>query len=94
MRVGHEQAWDSQSASVDKSGNFEMEGLFKGQVDLSIEPRDWRLSTVNRSIDLWNGYRMSGLLQTDKDDLLLVIEERQFNYNGYSGANGQLPTPN
>jgi protocatechuate 3,4-dioxygenase beta subunit len=91
VRVGYESAWDSQSAPVDAEGRFELDGLSKGPVEVSIDQRNWRLSGANRSLDIWNPWHLTGLLEQDKQDLLLVIEkgDRQFNFD--SSSNGQLP---
>jgi protocatechuate 3,4-dioxygenase beta subunit len=91
--LGYANTWDSQTATVDAEGRFAFEGLFKGELDMSLDPRNWQLTSANRSLDLWNPWRMSGRLEQDKDDLLLITEkgEVQYNYSGSSG-NGQLPS--
>jgi protocatechuate 3,4-dioxygenase beta subunit len=90
VRVGHDSAWDSQSAAVGDAGEFTLDGISKGRIEVSLNSRDWRLSGVNRSLDLWNPGGMTGLLEEDKTDLLLVIEKGQVRFSGGSG-NGQLP---
>ena len=94
LRASNDKVWSSQVtgvAEVGESGRFEFNGLFSGPLSLSLEPRNWRLSGANRSLDLLNGWRMVGLLESDKDNLLLVIEKGEYNYNSGSSVNGQLP---
>jgi len=81
---------DGQNTKPGKSGTFEFIGLTPGSVDVNLQKDKWRLSAVNRSLDNWNSFELSGLLQNDKDDLLLVIEpgERDYNNNNFGG---QLP---
>jgi protocatechuate 3,4-dioxygenase beta subunit len=78
-------------ATVDDAGRFEFNGLFSGSLALSLDTRNWKLSNANRSLDLLNGWRMVGLLEADKSDLLLIIEKGQYDYSSGSIANGQLP---
>ena len=82
--------WDSQSIKADKDGNFELTGLVSGKVEVNVQTDKWKFSSVNRSLDNWNGYELTGLLQQDKDDLLLVVEPGPREYNNNS-MGGQLP---
>jgi len=85
-------AWDSQLIKVDQDGRFEFTGLHRGLVDMSLDARDWQVAPINRSLDDINPWRLSGLLEQDKTDLLLVIENKPRDYNYRSSmANGQLP---
>jgi hypothetical protein len=92
IRVSSEQAWDSETASVDKEGHFALNNLYPGQLTVGLENRDWHLTAVNRSLDVHNPFRLTGLLETNKDDLVVVIQKGQSQYN-YSGGmgNGNLP---
>jgi uncharacterized GH25 family protein len=93
VRIGYEKAWDSQAVDVDSAGNFILEGLSKGEINLSIEANDWRLASKNRSMDIWNPWWLTGIMEKDKDDLLVVIEKGERNYNhAGSMGNGQLPS--
>jgi hypothetical protein len=92
VRVGYDTAWDSQSAPVDDKGQFELDGLPHGQVEVSLNQRGWRLAAVNRSLDIWNSRQLTGLLEEDKHDLLLVIEKGDMQYNYGASGNGQLPS--
>lgn len=93
VRVGYEDAWDSQSVPVDKDGHFKLDGLSAHLVQVSLDIRGWHLSTTNRSLDNWNPFELTGVLEDNKDDLLLVIEKGNYQYNYYGGTgNGQLPT--
>jgi hypothetical protein len=91
VRVGYDSAWDSQESGVDEAGAFTLDGLSKGQIEVSLDQRNWRLAGVNRSLDLWNSWQLSGLLEEDKTDLLLVIEKGEVQYNYGGMVNGQLP---
>ncbi|EEF59349.1 hypothetical protein [Pedosphaera parvula] len=91
VRIGYDKAWDSQEVNVDGEGRFVFEGLSKAEVNLSIESGGWRLASKNRSMDIWNSWRLTGLMEKDKDDLLLIIEKGQPNYNSGNSGNGQLP---
>ncbi|MDB6125720.1 MAG: hypothetical protein JWQ71_4713 [Pedosphaera sp.] len=90
VRASNNNAWDSQAVSVDAEGHFKLDGLAKGQLEISADQSGWRLAIKNRSLDVWNPWYLSGLLEKDKDDLLLVIEKGERNYNSGS-SNGQLP---
>lgn len=91
VRVGYDSAWDSQTAAVDETGAFTLEGISKGKIEVSVSQRNWRLAGVNRSLDLWNSWQLTGLLEEDKTDLLLVIEKGETQYNASASGNGQLP---
>ncbi len=91
IRAGNDKVWDSQLAKVNDAGEFELTGLCPGELEVSLDSRNWRLASANRSMDIWNGWRLTGLLEQDKADLLLVIEKGQFDYNASGMANGQLP---
>ena len=82
--------WDSQTAKANTNGNFEFTGLVPGQVNVSVRQNKWRLSGLNRSLDDWGNQQLAGLLQQDKDDLLIVIEPGERDYN-YNNSGGQLP---
>lgn len=92
VRVDYDTAWDSASAPVDDKGRFELDGLSKGQVEVSLDQRNWRPAGVNRSLDIWNPWQLTGLLEEDKDDLLLVIEKGEAHFFGGAMGNGQLPS--
>ena len=93
VRVGYDSAWDSQEAAVDGTGGFTLDGLSKGQIEVSLSQRNWQLAGVNRSLDVWNSWQLTGLLEEDKTDLLLVIEKGEARYYSGSAGNGQLPQP-
>jgi protocatechuate 3,4-dioxygenase beta subunit len=86
-----ENAWESQTVNVDAEGRFALEGLPKGLITLSMSQRDWRLASINRSLDLYGGHQLTGLLTEDKSDLLVVIEKGRMQPYGGSMGNGQLP---
>ncbi len=94
LRVGNDRAWDSLVVAVKQAGEFECDGLYPGQWNVSIDQQNWHLSGVNRSMDMWNGWQLTGLLEQDKDDLLLIIEQGKYEYySSGSSGNGQLPSP-
>jgi uncharacterized GH25 family protein len=92
IRAGYDTAWDSQSVAADSEGRFTLEGLHPGRVEISLEPRDWKLSGRNHSLDIYNPWYLSGLLERDKTDLVLLIEPGRAEYNSSSQGNGHLPT--
>ena len=81
---------DSQQTTVDEEGKFEFVGLAPGQITINLRTRNWRFSGVNRSLNNLNGSPLSGLLQENKDDLLLVIE-RGGRIDDDDDFNGPLP---
>ena len=91
LRVGYDSAWDSQASAVDEAGAFTVDGLSPGKIEVSVSQRNWRLAGVNRSLDIWNSWQLTGLLEEDKTDLLLVIEKGEMQYNASASGNGQLP---
>ena len=92
LRASYNHAWDSQLASVDPEGKFNIEGLYKGEMEISLDNRQWKLSGANHNLDLNNPWYIIGQFTDNKDDLLLVIEKGQAQYNGSSMGNGNLPT--
>jgi hypothetical protein len=91
LRVGYASAWDSQSTAVDATGAFAFEGLSKGQIEVSMQQPNWRLAGINRSLDIWNSWQLTGLLEDEKTDLLVVIEKGEVRFSSGAGGNGQLP---
>lgn len=81
---------DYQSVKADSEGRFELTGLVSGQISVYLNRNGWRLSSVNRSFDDWGNHQLVGLLQQDKDDLLIVIQPGERNYD-YNSQSGQLP---
>ncbi len=89
LMVGYPNAWDSQAAVVDADGRFAFEGLAAGQVTLYLQTSGWHFTGANRSQDTWNPNSLSGVLDHDKNDLLLEIDKGDAEYNS---MNGQLPS--
>jgi hypothetical protein len=92
IMLGFDIAWDDETVSVTKDGSFEFTGLPDESLNISVGQTGWRLSGANRSMDIWNATRLEGVLEKDKDDLLLEIEKGDYGYSSYNG-NGQLPQP-
>ena len=93
VNLGFEGPWDSQSAEVTANGYFRFDGLSPTTVDVWVRLTHWRLSEANRSADLWNPGRLTGLLEGDKDDLVVEIEKGDYVFiSDNSQGNGQLPT--
>lgn len=90
ITVAPDEASDSQTAALDKEGGFNFAGLAPGLIELSFNSQNWHLSGANRSLEEWNTWRMIGLLEHDKTNLVIVIERGERGYGGYS-SNGQLP---
>src|SRR5581483_6310185 len=88
--VLNDQNNDSQSAQVGDSGSFSFEGISSSQVRLNVDSLEWRFTTANRSVDIRNARALVGLLEADKDDLIVEIEpfEAQF---GFAIGGGMLP---
>jgi protocatechuate 3,4-dioxygenase beta subunit len=91
VRAGYETAWDSQSVRIDAEGRFQFEGLHPGQVQISLEPRTWKISARNRSLDLLNPWWLTGTLDKDRDDLVILMEPGRREPNSWYQGNGQLP---
>ncbi len=94
VNIGFENAWDSQDVKVDSDGRFFLDGLYTGQIEIWVRAAHWRLSGANRSATGWNPGQLSGLLEQDKEDLVVEIEKGEWDYNaGNAGGegNGQLP---
>ena len=66
-------AYDYLTVTPDKSGKFSATGLYAGQAEISLRLNGWRLSGANRSLDLMNPFRLTGLLEKDKDDITITI---------------------
>jgi protocatechuate 3,4-dioxygenase beta subunit len=92
VRLGYESGWDSASATADTNGVFRFKGLAKGEITLSLDSRSWSLSGNNRSLDQWNPWELVGLIEGDKEDLVIGIQPGERRYNGSASGNGQLPT--
>jgi hypothetical protein len=96
LRVGYDNAWDSQEATVDREGNFRFEGLHAGKVELSLSGSSvintWRVSSRNRSLEYYSSWQMVGLLEKDKTNFVVEIERGKRDNNSYWQGNGSLPT--
>jgi hypothetical protein len=91
--VSYDNAWDSQTTDVDAEGRFRFEGLAAALLDVSVRARNWRLTGANRSLDLMNPFRLLGVLEGDKDDLVVMIDKGAPQYGSRGGTgNGYLPT--
>ncbi|HEX3718192.1 MAG TPA: carboxypeptidase-like regulatory domain-containing protein [Verrucomicrobiae bacterium] len=92
--VGFANAWDSQEIKVNGDGRFRLDGLYTGEIEVWVRADHWRLSAANRSATDWNPGQLAGLLERDKDDLVVEIEKGDWDYNAGGaggGGNGQLP---
>ena len=96
LRVGYDNAWDSQEATIDREGNFRFEGLHGGKVEVSLSGSStintWRVSPRNRSLDYYNPWQMVGVLETNKTNFVVEIERGKREFHSHSQGNGQLPT--
>ncbi|HEU5070147.1 MAG TPA: hypothetical protein VFV96_07025 [Verrucomicrobiae bacterium] len=90
LTLGADTYWDSQSATVDPDGRFAFDGVVPGLVEISANQNKWRFTGANRSLDNWNPWRLCGLLNEDKTDLVIEIEPGDRNYNN-NNLGGQLP---
>jgi hypothetical protein len=91
ITVGYDDASDSQSMKVDAEGRFRFDGLAPRLVDVTVPIQDWRVTGANRSLDLLNPFRLTGLLEDDKDDLVVLIEQGSMQYANNGTGNGYLP---
>jgi hypothetical protein len=64
-----------------------------GQIEMWVRAGHWRLSAANRSATGWNPGQLTGLLEEDKEDLVVEIERGEWNFGAAAGGsgNGQLP---
>ena len=90
LNLGIEKAWDSQAANVATNGHFTFTGLYPGQITLYLQSDSWRLSPLNRSTSLWNVWEMIGMMEKNKDDMVIEIEKGKRDY-AYENDNGSLP---
>ncbi|MGZ4972513.1 MAG: hypothetical protein ACXWDN_07120 [Limisphaerales bacterium] len=90
VSLGYDKASDHQTAVVDADGRFAFEGLYPEKINISIQDRNWKLAGLNRSLSFYNVWQMEGMLEKNKDDLLLLIEKGAGEYN-YDSSNGSLP---
>jgi uncharacterized GH25 family protein len=91
LTISLNNAWDNQSVRIERNGAFQVTGLHTGLVEVYLSAREWSLTGENRSLDDWNPWRLTGLLQQDKRDLLMIVEKKDRNYNSWYGGNGSLP---
>lgn len=80
---------DEQTVVVDDAGHFAFDSLFARSVDISLLQDGWKLSNTNRSMNFWIRGTLSGLLEQDKNDLLLVVEKGKIDYDYWWNGNGQ-----
>ena len=90
LRIGIENASDGETVNVATNGLFAFTGLYPGQINISLDSETWRLTAMNRSTSPWNDWDMTGLVEKDKDDLVIEIEKGKRDYV-YENNNGSLP---
>jgi len=93
VQVGFETAWDSQSLQTKPDGSFEFTGLHKGEVELNLSTRGWRISPRNRNLDHYNAWRMTGQLPAASTNVWIEVEPGEHRYSRGSHAQGNLPAP-
>jgi uncharacterized GH25 family protein len=90
VTVGPENHWDSQTVTVGKDGKFAFTGLVPGLLSVNVQREQWRLTHANRSLDNSNPWRLTGILNDSKPDLVIEIERGERVYNSMSSG-GNLP---
>lgn len=84
--LSRDEAWDSQQAVVDKDGRFTLTGLPSERFSLTGNVRGYHLSPKNASLDLFNGFKLVGMVREDIKGLNVLLEpgaapDRQSNFD-------------
>jgi hypothetical protein len=58
---------------------------------MNLSTQGWKFGGNMRSEDAWNPWRLVGMIEKDKDDMLLIIQKGNIEYYS-SSSNGQLPS--
>jgi hypothetical protein len=74
LLVSREQAWDSQSATLDPDGRFELTGLPTERYSLSVRLKGYHLSDRNKSHSPNNPWQLTGLVDQDTAGLKILME--------------------
>lgn len=79
VTVGFDDAWDAQFTEVDASGHFEFKNL-PPKTSLSVSTRvpGYRFAGKNLSLDPWNPFGLSGMINEDKTNLRILLEPGEF----------------
>lgn len=92
VSLGRANAWDSRELTVDKQGRFEFDGVPPETVNISTRIKGYRFSMRNAGLDTLNPYWLTGLVQTNKTDLIIDMEpgpRRESSGDGYMDLSQQ-----
>jgi uncharacterized GH25 family protein len=75
LLVGREDAWDTLQIVLDQDGHFDTAGVPSGAVSLSVQVPGYRVSAKNASLDTLNPFGLSGRVDQDITNLVLLMEK-------------------
>jgi beta-lactamase regulating signal transducer with metallopeptidase domain/uncharacterized GH25 family protein/peroxiredoxin len=73
--INREAAWDGLQIVLDQEGRFDTAGIPSGDVSLGVEVPGYRLSARNAGLDRLNPFLISGRVDKDITNLILVMEK-------------------
>ena len=74
LTIGREAAWDSTSAELPPDGRFGFTSVPAEALDVGTRINGYRLSARNASLDRLNPFRLLGRLESDKTNLVILLE--------------------
>lgn len=74
LTIGRDAAWDSTSAELPPDGRFGFTNVPAEALDVGTRINGYRLSARNASLDRLNPFRLLGRLESDKTNLVILLE--------------------
>jgi uncharacterized GH25 family protein len=94
LTIGRDAAWDSTSEELPADGHFSFTKIPAETLVMSTRIEGYRLSTRNGSLDRLNPFRLLGRLESDKTNLVVLLEpgkNLQSDFNPDDEQSGNLP---
>ena len=75
LDVGRDIGWDNLQVKLGPKGEFEVAGIPSEIINLVVRPRGYHLSVRNASLDPLNGFRLTGRVDHDLTNLVILLEK-------------------
>ncbi len=82
---------DSQQAIVDGAGGFSFDGISDSPVRVGLPAGEWRLSMLNRNLEMSTARTLVGQLDQDKTNLVIELEPGELQFRAMTSGWSQVP---